>query len=61
MALSQLALPKLGVRVMSLRRSNGRKLDPETDPKLEDGDTLVISGRAETLARAEEKLLSCAA
>jgi CPA2 family monovalent cation:H+ antiporter-2 len=60
-ALSQLALPQLGVRVMSLRRSNGRKLDPDTDPALQDGDTLVICGRPDTLAMAEEKLLSGAA
>jgi CPA2 family monovalent cation:H+ antiporter-2 len=60
-ALSQLALPQLGVRVMSLRRGNGKKLDPESDPPLEDGDTLVLSGLPETLALAEEKLLSGAA
>ncbi|HWI81493.1 monovalent cation:proton antiporter-2 (CPA2) family protein [Ramlibacter sp.] len=57
-ALSQLALPALGVRVVSLRRGNGSKLDPETDPHLEDGDTLVLSGRPEPLAMAEEKLLT---
>jgi CPA2 family monovalent cation:H+ antiporter-2 len=55
--LSQLALPVLGVRVVSLRRGSGKPIDPEQDPALEDGDTLVLSGRAETLAMAEEKLL----
>jgi monovalent cation:H+ antiporter-2, CPA2 family len=56
-ALSQLALHALGVRVVSLRRSNGKAVDPESDPPLEDGDTLVLSGHPETLAVAEEKLL----
>jgi CPA2 family monovalent cation:H+ antiporter-2 len=56
-ALSQLALHASGVRVVSLRRSDGKAVDPETDPPLADGDTLVLSGRPETLAVAEEKLL----
>ena len=46
-----------GVRVVSLRRSNGRNVDPATDPPLQDGDTLVLSGRPEPLAMAEELLL----
>jgi CPA2 family monovalent cation:H+ antiporter-2 len=57
-ALSQLRLAAEGVRVVSLRRSNGRTIDPATDPALEDGDTLVLSGRPETLAIAEEILLN---
>ena len=56
-ALSHYALHAMGVRVVSLRRSSGRAADPETDPALEDGDTLVLSGRAEPLAIAEEKLM----
>ena len=36
-----------GVRVVSIRRGNGRVVDPATDPALEDGDTLVLSGRLE--------------
>jgi CPA2 family monovalent cation:H+ antiporter-2 len=55
--LSQLRLAGQGVRVVSLRRGNGRIVDPATDPALEDGDTLVLSGRPEPLARAEELLL----
>jgi CPA2 family monovalent cation:H+ antiporter-2 len=55
--LSHFALHAMGVRVVSLRRGNGKAIDPETDPALEDGDTLVLSGRPETLAVAEEKLL----
>ena len=56
-ALSQLALHATGVRVVSLRRSDGKPVDPDTDPPLADGDTLVLSGRPEPLAVAEEKLL----
>ncbi len=56
-ALSQLALAALGVRVVSLRRSSGKAVDPDSDPPLEDGDTLVLSGRPEPLGVAEEKLL----
>lgn len=55
--LSQLRLSGHGVRVVSLRRGNGRIVDPASDPALEDGDTLVLSGRPEPLARAEELLL----
>ena len=56
-ALSQLPLVAQGVRVVSLRRSNGRVVDPASDPPLADGDTLVLSGRPDTLALAEELLL----
>lgn len=56
-ALSQLRLAAEEVRVVSLRRSNGRTVDPASDPALEDGDTLVLSGRPEPLALAEEILL----
>jgi CPA2 family monovalent cation:H+ antiporter-2 len=55
--ISQLRLPAQDVRVVSLRRSNGRTVDPASDPALEDGDTLVLSGRPEPLALAEEILL----
>ncbi|MDB5896808.1 MAG: putative rane component of transport system, Kef type [Ramlibacter sp.] len=54
-ALSQLKME--GVRVVSLRRGTGRTIDPATDPSLQDGDTLVLSGRPEPLAMAEELLL----
>jgi len=58
LSLSQMALQPLGVRVMSLRRGDGRSVDPQSDPPLADGDTLVLSGRPETLSIAEEKLLN---
>lgn len=56
-ALSHFALHAQGVRVVSLRRGNGKPADPESDPGLQDGDTLVLSGRPEALAVAEEILL----
>jgi monovalent cation:H+ antiporter-2, CPA2 family len=55
--LSKLPLQEQGVRVVSLRRSNGRVVDPASDPALADGDTLVLSGRPDTLALAEQILL----
>jgi CPA2 family monovalent cation:H+ antiporter-2 len=45
------------IRILSLRRRNGKSLSPEAHLCLEDGDTLVLSGQAEALALAEEKLL----
>jgi len=53
-AISQLAL---GVRIVSLRSNSGKPVDPQADLPLQDGDTLVMSGRPETLAIAEEKLM----
>ncbi|MGH6625092.1 MAG: cation:proton antiporter [Burkholderiaceae bacterium] len=55
--LNHLALHAVGVRVVSLRRSNGKTVVPEDDAPLQDGDTLVLSGKPETLAVAEDKLL----
>ncbi|APW40355.1 potassium transporter [Rhodoferax koreense] len=56
--LGRLALHALGVRVVSLRRQNG-KLEPANDELLlQDGDTLVLSGKAETLALAEGKFFA---
>jgi CPA2 family monovalent cation:H+ antiporter-2 len=56
-ALGSLALHAMGVRVVSLRRGNGHAVDVDDDLVLMDSDTLVLSGRVEPLARAEEKLL----
>lgn len=56
--LDELALPAMGVRVLSLRRGNGRTMEVGDELALQDGDTLVLSGRAEPLALAEEKLLA---
>ena len=57
MPLASLVLQRTGVRVVSLRRSNGKTLEPTDDTVLEGGDTLVLSGKPEALAMAEEKLL----
>jgi monovalent cation:H+ antiporter-2, CPA2 family len=48
-----------GVRVISVRRASGAASDPSPDLPLQDGDTLVLSGRAQSLALAEERLLAC--
>src|SRR6218665_3541338 len=51
-------LPRLvDTRILSLRRRNGKSQAPVAELRLEDGDTLVLSGHAEALARAEEQLL----
>lgn len=55
--LSHLALHAQGVRVVGLRRADGRNESPEADPPLRDGDTLVLSGRPEPLALAEARLM----
>ncbi len=52
-----LALHAVGVRVVSLRRSSGKTLAADDALVLEGGDTLVLSGQAEALAVAEEKIL----
>lgn len=56
-SLVSLALPASGVRIVSLRRSNGRPQEPQDATVLEGGDTLVLSGKPAALATAEEKLL----
>lgn len=56
-ALSRFALHAQGVRVVSLRRQDGRVCDLDADPLLQDGDTLVLSGKPEPLASAEDLLL----
>lgn len=55
--LGAMALEAGGVRVVSLRRSNGKAVAAQAETLLEGGDTLVLSGRPEALAVAEEKLL----
>jgi CPA2 family monovalent cation:H+ antiporter-2 len=56
-ALGLLSLHAAGVKVVSVRRANGRVLDAHDQLELESGDTLVLSGLPEALALAEEKLL----
>ena len=55
--LGSLFLPSLGARVVSLRRSKGKAVPCDDAAVLEDGDTVVLSGKPAALAMAEEKLL----
>ena len=55
-SLGQLALHGLGVRVAALRRHSGRTAEPDDATVLNDGDTLVLSGKPAALALAIEKL-----
>jgi CPA2 family monovalent cation:H+ antiporter-2 len=56
-ALSSFALEALGVRVLSLRRGHGSPIATDAATLLEGGDILVLSGKAEALALAEQRLL----
>ena len=55
--LGHLALHAVGVRVVSLRRQDGTPAVLSDETVLEDGDTVVLSGKADALALGEEKLL----
>ncbi len=55
--LGHLALHAMGVRVVNLRRANGKAVALEPDPQLLEGDTLVLSGKPDVLSMAEQKLL----
>jgi len=55
--LEQLALHAMGVRVVSLRHSNGRIAAPVNTLVLAAGDTLVLSGYPSALLGAQDKLL----
>ena len=56
--LGELALAGHGVSVVSLRRASGAVLQPSDSLALAVGDTLVLSGLPERLARAEAALLT---
>ena len=55
--ISQLDLSRVGVRVVSLRRGSGKTISLLDDPAMAEGDTLVLSGQAESLALASSLLL----
>ncbi len=57
--LGELSLQSLDVRVVGLRRKNGLTMAVADDLTLEDGDVLVLSGKADALDQAEHKLLKC--
>jgi CPA2 family monovalent cation:H+ antiporter-2 len=56
-SLASLALDGMDVRVLSLRRSHGKPVTATAVELLQDGDTLVLSGQADALALAEQRLL----
>lgn len=56
-SVSHLVLHALNVRIVSLRRNSGKVMTIADELLLETGDTLVLSGKAEALAAAEQKLL----
>jgi CPA2 family monovalent cation:H+ antiporter-2 len=56
--LGEQALADRGVTVVALRRATGAVLEPSDAIALAAGDTLVLSGSPETLARAEAALLA---
>ncbi|MEO5843522.1 MAG: cation:proton antiporter [Caldimonas sp.] len=56
--LGEQALSSHAVSVVSLRRASGAVLQPGDSLLLHAGDTLVLSGRPEALARAEAALLT---
>jgi CPA2 family monovalent cation:H+ antiporter-2 len=55
--LGALALPAMGVQVLTVRQAGGRNTDAQDHIVLAGGDTLVLSGLPEPLALAEQKLL----
>jgi len=54
---AQLALPALGVRLVSLRRGGMKAVEADALTVLGGGDTLVLSGKAEALALAENHIM----
>ena len=56
-AISHFSLQSVGVQIVNLRRSDGKVVPIAQDPLIKDGDTLVLSGRADALAVATQMLL----
>jgi CPA2 family monovalent cation:H+ antiporter-2 len=55
--LAEVELDALGVRLLSLRRKNNLAEALTDDLRLAEGDSLVLSGKAEPIASAERRLL----
>ena len=55
--IGELALEAMGVQVVSVRLASGQVVAADDAHVLGAGDTLVLAGRPETLALAEQKLL----
>lgn len=58
MQLADLEMAKLNVEVKSIRRPNSKGLSPTSQEVLAEGDTVVLQGTPDNLARAEELLLT---
>ena len=48
---------QLGVTIVSVRRAQGAVIEPDEDIVLQEGDTLLLSGRPKELNRAASMLL----
>ena len=57
-SLSELQLHRIGVQLLAVRRGGIRVPEPTLDTSFRAGDALVIYGRPEDLARAEQRLFS---
>ncbi|MBI2306629.1 MAG: cation:proton antiporter [Rhodocyclales bacterium] len=55
--LAELALAELGVTVSAVRRRNIRAMEPSDELRFQEGDVVVLFGRPDGLAVAEERLL----
>ncbi len=55
--LGDLALPGLGVRLVSVRRKNGQAVPLSDELVLAEGDSMVLSGKADAISQAEQRLL----
>lgn len=54
--LSNLQLNTCSVKVIALRRKDGQAVEVQNNPVLQGGDTLVLSGRPQDLALAQERI-----
>jgi CPA2 family monovalent cation:H+ antiporter-2 len=57
-SLGSIALASLGVTVLSLRRGNGKALHAQDSLVLKESDTLVLAGKVDALAQAQNRLLN---
>ena len=55
--ITELTLPSLSVRLVSLRRKSGQVMALSDDLELMEGDALVLAGKADALEHAEIRLL----
>jgi len=56
-SLGEMALDELDVSVSAIRRRNIRAIEPSDDMRFQPGDVVVLCGRPDGLAVAEERLL----